>query len=192
MTRKTTQIIVKKRHPVLRSIFAEQISWIGSWLFGITLVYWLCLTYLLLTPEPYDPLATHGFRLEEVFQRPDLLMHFAVFVTLGALLHLQKPVTTNSAPRELESKSLWHHCHHLIVRMRARLPSENNRKSLLLLAIIYSLATELAQYWIPNRFASLSDATLNLLGLLCGWTIVRLLRRSIGPLSHNSPISVNS
>lgn len=116
------------------------------WLRRITLMYWIALTYLLLAPDPLWFLNGSTGVDDSYVLSVPDLVQH--FLVFGLLgVLLSYPLDR----ARLVSISLW-------------------------VAIAYSMGTELAQLFVPGRFASVPDVLANLSGLAIGWVIVQFLR----------------
>ena len=114
----------------------------------VALVYLVCLSWMLLAPDPWIVFGEDGERLAEQASRTlaDYFQHAGAFVLLAILAHLAL---------------------HLRDRDQFRL-----RASLL---VSYALLTEMAQFWIPDRQFQWFDLLANLLGILAGFLLANLL-----------------
>lgn len=55
-------------------------------------------------------------------------------------------------------------------------PAMNGWIRVLVVALVVSLAIEVAQLWIPNRMADVDDVLLNVIGALLGYAILVVIR----------------
>jgi glycopeptide antibiotics resistance protein len=60
-------------------------------------------------------------------------------------------------------------------------PSLSGWLRVLVVALVMSVAIEIAQLWIPNRMADVDDVLLNVAGAMLGYAILSLLRLASGP-----------
>lgn len=106
----------------------------------IFVVYWLLLSFLLLTP---DPLALLGFPMPPG-PPGGRGIHFALFTLFGFLVHAARwPLR----PRPLVG---W--------------------------LVAYAACAEAMQAFVPTRVVDIIDLVENMLGLLAGWAVWRLVR----------------
>ena len=124
------------------------------------ILYLACLSWMLLTPEPWIMFGNDGNRLAEQLERTlaDHFQHAAAFALLAIL-----------AQRAL----------------RGTRGERFTTRALLLLA--YACSTEAAQSLIPNRYFEWSDLAANLTGVFVGMLLGQLLFRSSHPPDGSLP-----
>lgn len=66
------------------------------------------------------------------------------------------------------------------------LPALDRWWRIVLVALLISTSTELAQHWIPNRSADIDDVIVNAAGALLGFAILRLARLGLRPTFPSS------
>ncbi len=109
-------------------------------------MYWIALTYLLLAPEPFWFLSGTEGTNDSYALSVPDLIQH--FLVFGLLgLLLASQLEAN----KLLSRTLR-------------------------FAVIYAIATEFVQFFVPDRFASVADVLANLSGLVIGWGTVQFLR----------------
>ena len=117
----------------------------------LTLVYLVCLSWMLLAPDPWIVFGEGGDRLAEQASRTvaDYFQHAGVFVLLAFLADLALPVTGTDR---------------FVLRAG--------------LLMSYAFLTEVAQIWIPDRQFQWVDLLANLLGIITGLLLAHLLGSS--------------
>lgn len=124
---------------------------------ALLLIYWMFLTALLLTPQPWGYLVPFESRIPQLVQQSlaDYIQHLFAFALLSALA--------------------WAAC-----------ASFGRRRSIVLLISLfcYAIGTEVLQAIIPERLFQWRDILFNVAGLGIGWTLPVILTRTHGGSSQ--------
>ena len=128
----------------MRLASSPRILWI------LLAAYWIFLTGLLLTPQPWQYLFNIGSTVPQLVERglADYMQHLLAFALLGGLAWAAS--TSTGRPR---------------------------RPFLLISLCCYAIITELLQLIIPERFFQWLDLLFNAAGLAIGWILPASLSR---------------
>jgi len=128
----------------MRLVSSQRILW------TLLAVYWIFLTGLLLTPQPWQYLFNIGSPVPQIVQQSlsDSIQHLIAFALLGALARAAS-TSNGGSPGPL----------------------------LLMSLCCYIIITELLQLIIPERFFQWLDLLFNTAGLAIGWAFPALLAR---------------
>ena len=119
-------------------------------LWSLLVVYWIFLTALLLTPEPWRYLSDFGTPIQELVERTlaDYARHFLAFSLLATLAWTARASTN---------------CPSAIILLASLLS--------------YAILTEAVQGFIPDRFFQWLDILANTVGIAVGWNLPAQLAR---------------
>ncbi|WP_417847605.1 VanZ family protein [Thalassoglobus sp.] len=126
-------------------------DWLRKSFSRLILPYWILLTYLLLAPHPLWFLTGIGQEDE-----------FSIFTMSDLIQHLLAFAV-------------------LGFLLSTQFPPLGRTSKLLYASGFYAVFTELLQWFIPNRFAAISDMLANASGLIIGWGCYLLLRSLFSP-----------
>jgi len=114
---------------------------------GVTISYVIGLSYLTLAPDPWWIFGSPGRSAEQTFDSTlaDYVQHAIVYFLLGVLLAANSRASGRALPL------------------------------LFVFGLCHAVGTEGLQYWIPPRTCSAVDGLANIVGLVTGWFLVRIL-----------------
>jgi VanZ family protein len=108
------------------------------------------------------------------------LLLFAFYITLGAVSVLAVVPNYNALPPAVSFSDLLNHAvafMTLFVLLRCAYPALSLRRAVTML-LGYAVLIEVVQAFLPNRFASLSDIAADAGGMLLGFLIHFMVKRT--------------
>ena len=122
-------------------------QWASHLIPVFALIYVIALSYLTLAPDPWWIFGSRGRSAEQTFDSTlaDYVQHAIVYSMLGLLLAANSRASGRALPL------------------------------LFVFGLCHAVGTEYLQFWIPPRSCSAVDGLANLVGLVTGWFLFRIL-----------------